>query len=375
MKMIIALNNKYIEDKIKDLYCDSLDVYILKTKEDVLSYINSNDDFIIITRDSLKGEIDFLEYLFTIKEKNVKNKVVVILKELKKEVKEKLFSKEIFNIIIGDTICFDEIIENIESPKMIVYKNKEIKNNIIFVTGLRKSGKTIICKILSEEIVKNTDRKVIVIDLDLIYPSLDLYIRGSKNYSLNILINDIKSNQIKEISNYLSDDYEHDNLKYILNSKTLPLINGDTIKDLILYLKRYYDYVIIDTSTIMINTIYNVVKEVKAECIFCVKILKDTIREFNIETKFIDNNLIRKSKFVINEFDGKKAVLKLFEKNMKINIYATVRKSTFIDKYILTNKKIYIRYDFKRLLKSIGVVRFQNLRNRIINKLIKIEEE
>ena len=113
MKMIIALNNKYIEDKIKDLYCDSLDVYILKTKEDVLSYINSNDDFIIITRDSLKGEVDFLEYLFTIKEKNVKNKVVVILKELKKEVKEKLFSKEIFNIIIGDTICFDEIIENI----------------------------------------------------------------------------------------------------------------------------------------------------------------------------------------------------------------------------------------------------------------------
>ena len=43
-----------------------------------------------------------------------------------------------------------------------------------------------------------------------------MYIRGSKNYSLNILINDIKSNQIKEISNYLSDDYEHDNLKYIL---------------------------------------------------------------------------------------------------------------------------------------------------------------
>ena len=65
----IALNNKYVEDKIKYLYCDTLDVYVLKTKEDVLSLINSKDDFIIITRDSLNGEVDFLEYYLLLKRK------------------------------------------------------------------------------------------------------------------------------------------------------------------------------------------------------------------------------------------------------------------------------------------------------------------
>ena len=374
MKMIIAINNIYLEKRIKEVYYNKYEIYILKTKEQVLSIINSSDSFIIITRDRLQGKINFLDYLCAIKDKNSENRVVVILKELTKDVKEKLFSKEIFSIIVGDTVSFDEILDNIDNPKMVIYKSKEVKNNIIIVTGLRKSGKTIFCKILSEEIVKNTCRKVVVVDLDFTYPSLDIYVKSNKNYALSSLIEDIKNDELNDIVDYQSDSTKYDNLKYILNSKSIATLDSNTIIDVLLYLKRYYDYVIVDTSTLMINIMYNILENINAEFVFCIQISHNTAREYITQTRFIDEKKLKKSKFIANKFYGKKDILRLFEKKIGVSFYGVIKNSIFMDKYISTNKKIYIKYNLKRLLKSIGVIRFEKFKNKIINKLVNMEE-
>ena len=375
MKMIIAINSKYLEKRIKDVYCDKYEVYILKTKEQVLEMINLNESFIIITRDALHGKMSFIDYLCNIKDKNSKNRIIVILKEITKDIKEKLFSKEIFNIIVGDTVPFDEILDNINNPKMVIYKTKEEKSNIIIVTGLRKSGKTIFCKILSEEIARNTYKSVVVVDLDLIYPSLDIYVKSSKNYALSSLIEDIKNNELKDIVDYQSDSDKYENLKYILNSKCVSTLCTDIIIEILLYLKRFYDYVIVDTSTLMINNIYNVLESINVDIIFCIKISHNTVREYNIQTKFIDEKVVKKSKFIANMFCGKKDIINLLEKKIGISFYGIIKNSIFIDKYISTDNKIYIKYNIKRLLKSIGVIRFENVKNKIINKLVNMKEK
>ncbi len=375
MKMIIALNNKYLEDKIKNMYINKYEIFIFSTKEQVLKSITYEEEIIVITRDKVKGKVDFIEYLYTIKDKNSKNRIVVILSDLNKEMKEKLFAKEIFNIIVGNYISFDEILENINNPKMIIYKKSQNKSNIFIVTGLRKSGKTILCRILSEEIVKNTNKNVIILDFDFIYPCLDLYVSSDKNYGLNNLIEDIKKEDIKDLISYQSNNIKSNNIKYILNSKNIPIIKNKNIIDLLVYFSNYYDYVIVDTSTVMLNSMYNIFEELNVEYIFCIQFFKSMIREFASETRFIDERLLRKSKFIINKFKGKKELIKVIENKLDIIIYGVIKDSFFIDKYILTGKKIYIRYNLKKLLKSIGVIKFEKVRNEIIYKLINIEEE
>lgn len=375
MKMIIAINNKYLEKRIQDVYCKKYEIYILKTKEQVLSMICSKEAFIIITRDTIQGKIKFIDYLCNIKDKNSKNRVVVILKDITKEIKERLFSKEIFNIIIGDKISFNEILDNIDNPKMVIYKAKEEKSNIIVVTGLRKSGKTMFCKILSEEIVKNTYKKVVVIDLNFIYPSLDIYVKSNKNYALISLIEDIKNHELKDIVNYQSDNKIYENLKYILNSKCIATLSTDIIIEILTYLKSFYDYVIVDTSTLMINNIYSILEYINVDIIFCMPIFHNTVREYITQTKFIDERLLRKTKFVASIFYGKNKILNMLESKIGISFYGVIKNSIFVDKYISTSNKIYVRYNIKRLLKSIGVIKFEKIKSKIINKLVNMEEE
>ena len=76
---------------------------------------------------------------------------------------------------------------------------------------------------------------------------MDTYLNMNKNYSLPDYINDVINNKLKNISNYESSDLRHNNLKYILNSKSIGIPNNDKLLKLIDSLKPFYDYIIIDT--------------------------------------------------------------------------------------------------------------------------------
>ena len=72
-------------------------------------------------------------------------------------------------------------------------------------------------------LLSRKNKKVLVLDLDFIYPTIDLYL-GAKNYSLVDYIDDLKEGKIRNIENYETKDEKYNNLKYIVNEFYLLLI-------------------------------------------------------------------------------------------------------------------------------------------------------
>lgn len=378
MKMIIGLNNNIIAEKIKSKYNELYNVYIIETKEEIIENLNEKQQYLIIVREDIKGDIPFEEFIDKIKEINNLNRIVLIVKQLSKNKKEKLFSKEIFNIIEGNDILFEELIENIENPKMVIYKNKKevVKNNnIIIVTGSKNSGKTLISKLISEKLSKNKMKKVILIDLDFLYPSLDLYIDCDKNYSLSDLVKDIENNKIKKIESYVSYNRKKSNLQYILSIKSIGIPNDNIIFKLLDYLKNVYDYVIVDTSAIMISKMLNISHSISAQLVYVIQMNLRGIREYNLDTIFLDKEILSNTKIIINKYSTNKGVLKYIKRNIPLEIYGYVKKLIIFNREKSFKFDFLIKYNFNNLLKSIGVIRFENLKMKIVKKILNIKEE
>ncbi|MBO5477898.1 MAG: hypothetical protein J6A15_09125 [Clostridia bacterium] len=375
MKMIIAINNPVIEQKLIEKYKNIYEIIVLSSKEDVLDVVNLNEESLIITREDLGGKVDFLDYIITIKERNLKNKVVIIVKKLTKELKEKLFAKEIFNIIEGNSFLFEELIENIEVPKLVIYKSKDKiskKSKVIIITGTRCSGKTVLTKMLAESIAKNKDKKVLAIDLDFIYPSLDTYLQFSKNYSLVDFLKDLISSNIKKMENYESANLKYKNLKYILNNKSIGIPNDEILVAMINILKKHYDYIIVDTSTLMINKIYSISKLINCQIIYLLEESIKSLREYKLDVSYIDKKALEKTKFVLTNSKNNKEIIKEIEKILPSKVIVKIKKYYFIELIIRKNYKVI---NLNRLLKAIGVIKFEKLKLKIIEKILNLEEE
>jgi len=301
MKIVVAIKNKNITDMIIQKYKENYQIIVCESKIEILEIVNSYDEYILIIREDLNPREDIIDTITKIREKNKNIRVVIMVKEITSELKEKLFAKEIFNIIEGNSFKFEELVEAIENPKLVIYKNKKDlikKTNIIIVTGTRNSGKTVITKVLAEAISKN--KKVLAIDLDFIRPSLDLYLSCDKNYSLMELIKDIMNNNVKKIEDYESKT-ENPNLKYILNSKNIGIPNDSIIIDIFNVLKNKYDYIIADTSSFMINKMYNLCNIINSTILFVIDTRITSVRDYELETMYLNRDSVIKSKIIINK--------------------------------------------------------------------------
>ena len=59
MRMIIAINNKQIEEQIINYYYSKYEVFVAETSDMVLKLSQDNTDVIAIIREDIKGNIDF----------------------------------------------------------------------------------------------------------------------------------------------------------------------------------------------------------------------------------------------------------------------------------------------------------------------------
>lgn len=374
MKLLVALNNNNIEQKIIEKYRLSYDIYILTSIEEVISKIDKESDFLIIIREDIKGNIDFIDFIDIVKKINDKVRIIVITKKLTDEKKEKLFSKEIFNIIEGNKFLFSELEESIENPKMVIYKAKEKKkSNVLIVSGVKSSGKTFFCKILSELISKDKRKKILVLDLNVVHPAVDLYVKCKKNYSLKDLIKDFKNNTLREISCYESDDLKYSNLKYILNSTAIPFPDMDTVIGIIEYLKSIYDYIIIDTSSSIVNQMYSISEKLELNVVYIIEPTIKAIREYKVDTLYVSKESIEKTFFVINKYKRNSDIVKQVKKY--INIYGRIGYSYFLQLYINKGIKIFFNMNINKLLKVVGITKFQKIKLKLMEKIFNIEEE
>ncbi|MGN1012550.1 MAG: hypothetical protein ACI4ON_01810 [Clostridia bacterium] len=371
MRMIIAINNKQIEDQIINYYYSKYEVFVAETSDMVLKLSQDNTDVIAIIREDIKGNIDFKNLIIMLKDLNINVQIIVLVKELTKELKEMLFSKEVFSVIEGKKFKFEELQELIENPKTIIYKEKKInlvKSNIIFITGGRAVGKTVLAIALGRLIAKDKRKRVLVLDLDFVYPTMDTYLKVNKNYALADMISDLLSDNLKNIQNYESTDLKLNNLKYILSNKSIGIPSSNIIIKTVECLKRYYDYIVVDTSSLMLNKIYGIVNKKNYNIIYVLEPGKRAIKDFKMDTAYLEDSLLSKSIFICNKCNMFYNI-KRGTRDFKVKINGLVKFS-----YVIKFNKWYLKYNLKNVLKELGINKIKAWKKYIIEKLQEIWE-
>lgn len=376
MKKIITalaepqLNNELKKEKDfivigKDIQYQEGVIEILETEKKV--------DFLIIS-EALPGNEKIENLIEKIKQINNEVNIVIILENKKEELEKNLYSKNVY-LILYNKIEIKEIIKLIKNKKedenekikkeindlkkIIIEQNSKNKQNkkqkikevkelnsqkeIICILGSGGVGKSIFTVNLAKSLIYSK-KKILIIDFDILNNSLHT-ILGVKKYSEKI------SKKIKE-NNLIKDKMGLKELKIKIN-KRIDLISGINLlfdskykinniqfNNLFNDVKKFYDVIIIDTSS---------------ECFF--NYTKDIIKKSNINIFIVEPNLL--------EIQKSKNILKIYKEewnidNNKINILFNKFNKNSIDINIL--KIIFSEYNI------IGKIDINNKYNLIINK-------
>ena len=383
MKKIITalaepqLNNELKKEKDfivigKDIQYQEGVIEILETEKEV--------DFLIIS-EALPGNEKIENLIEKIKQINNEVNIVIILENKKEELEKNLYSKNVY-LILYNKIEIKEIIKLIKNKKedenekikkeindlkkIIIEQNSKNKQNkkqkikevkelnsqkeIICILGSGGVGKSIFTVNLAKSLIYSK-KKILIIDFDILNNSLHT-ILGVKKYSEKI------SKKIKE-NNLIKDKIGLKELKIKIN-KRIDLISGINLlfdskykinniqfNNLFNDVKKFYDVIIIDTSS---------------ECFF--NYTKDIIKKSNINIFIVEPNLL--------EIQKSKNILKIYKEewnidNNEINILFNKFNKNSIDINIL--KIIFSEYNI------IGKIDINNKYNLIINKKTnKIDE-
>lgn len=376
MKKIITalaepqLNNELKKEKDfivigKDIQYQEGVIEILETEKEV--------DFLIIS-EALPGNEKIENLIEKIKQINNEVNIVIILENKKEELEKNLYSKNVY-LILYNKIEIKEIIKLIKNKKedenekikkeindlkkIIIEQNSKNKQNkkqkikevkelnsqkeIICILGSGGVGKSIFTVNLAKSLIYSK-KKILIIDFDILNNSLHT-ILGVKKYSEKI------SKKIKE-NNLIKDKIGLKELKIKIN-KRIDLISGINLlfdskykinniqfNNLFNDVKKFYDVIIIDTSS---------------ECFF--NYTKDIIKKSNINIFIVEPNLL--------EIQKSKNILKIYKEewnidNNRINILFNKFNKNSIDINIL--KIIFSEYNI------IGKIDINNKYNLIINK-------
>src|SRR5574344_1584769 len=183
MNILVALNDVYIFNNLKEKYKDRVYPYDVANIENVIDIIKSKkQSFIIIIKYALEKDFEFKKYIDEVKTINSKNKIIVLITKLDENIKEFLFSNEIYKIIEGNEIDIDLIYKFIDNDENVIYKTIYLdskKNNLdskksIAVYGTKSSGKSFISSIIGESLARKFRKKILIVSLDYKNQCLDI---------------------------------------------------------------------------------------------------------------------------------------------------------------------------------------------------------
>ena len=290
MKIITAIENKKINEKLKNINNINILNKDIQYKEGILEYLEKNKNIdIIIFLEELPGQIKTKKLIEIINSINNKIKIIIITNK-NKEIKNNKINKKIRYFYL-EKINYENII------KMIKIKNNK---NILRLIGNRGVGKTILCIIISEIIINIKKQKVLLIDKDKNFILTKMYSRNSNN----------NENLIK-IKN---------NLYILKDEKELYRI------------KEQFDYIIIDSNEINVNTNNNQF------------IIKDIfILEANLlELKKINNLQLNNIKGIILNKNNKNNISeKIIEKTFNKKIIGKINYNKKINLFINNNFNLF----------------------------------
>lgn len=314
MRMILAIKNNSLEEKIINRYYSEYEIYIAQSIELIKKSLCNNS--ILIIRDEIIKNNQIKSFIESVKENFCNIQIIILVKALSKTLKEFLFSKEVFSIIEGTSISFNCLSEMIDNPKMIVYKEKKIeeKKRVVIITGGFSTGKSTISKLIAMSISKR--HTVALIDMNYMHPTVDLHVNTCKNYAIEELAQDIEEKNNIKINKYITDDDKLPNLKYILNKGNSCIPSDIVLTKIIEIAKSHFDYVVIDTSSFMINKVYNISQKNNYNIIHLIEPDVRGIKNYMEDIKYIDKTQIHDSIIVLNKYLSYFKIKK-FEKKYK----------------------------------------------------------
>lgn len=337
IKILVALDNKEIKEKLNIKYGNKVYNYDFSYKEDVIEYLKRySDDYIILTRLDLPGNISYKEYILSLKNLSNKSKIVIIVNKLNIDDRKFLYANEIFNIIEGNEIDIDVIYNQIETEDKVVYKtiykqpNENNTKRSIAVLGTNGAGKSFVSYLIANSIAKYTKKDVVLISMDSKNSCQEIL--GNINcidYETSEYINEISKNE-ENVEKYVNQSNYYKNLWYIISKNNYNQKNNNNIniKKFIENLENKYNYVVFDTSTCYLNTDVSQLIDWVDEIIFVINPNYISLKQAKFLLDFLSNSLNVKNnkiKVVVNkigEFSLDirqiKSILKLDNKIMNI---------------------------------------------------------
>lgn len=337
IKILVALDNNEIKEKLNIKYGNKVYNYDFSYKEDVIEYLKRySDDYIFLTRLDLPGNISYKEYILSLKKLSNKSKIVIILNKLNIDDRKFLYANEIFNIIEGNEIDIDVIYNQIETEDKVVYKTiykKPNENNTrrsIAVLGTNGAGKSFVSYLIANSIAKYTKKDVVLISMDSKNSCQEIL--GNINcidYETSEYINEISKNE-ENVEKYVNQSNYYKNLWYIISKNNYNQKNNNNIniKKFFENLENKYNYVVFDTSTCYLNTDVSQLIDWVDEIIFVINPNYISLKQAKFLLDFLSNSLNVKNnkiKIVVNkigEFSLDirqiKSILKLDNKIMNI---------------------------------------------------------
>lgn len=313
IKILVALDNNEIKEKLNIKYGNKVYNYDFSYKEDVIEYLKRySDDYIILTRLDLPGNISYKEYILSLKKLSNKSKIVIILNKLNIDDRKFLYANEIFNIIEGNEIDIDVIYNQIETEDKIVYKTiykKPNENNTrrsIAVLGTNGAGKSFVSYLIANSIAKYTKKDVALISMDSKNSCQEIL--GNINcidYETSEYINEISKNE-ENVEKYVNQSNYYKNLWYIISKNNYNQKNNNNIniKKFIENLENKYNYVVFDTSTYYLNTDVSQLINWVDEIFFVINPNYISLKQAKFLLDFLSNSLNVKNnkiKIVVNK--------------------------------------------------------------------------
>lgn len=383
INIITALADYEINEKIKKEKEINILTKDIQYEEGIFEFlkINKKIDYLILGENLLRKN-NLKDIIEKTKQKNKNIKIILILgKELEEIKNNKNFYKNNINKIyykkeinINEIICYiknniniKENFKNEKSLNQIFLKNnlnlnqKKFSNNkkIISVTGAGGVGKSIITLNLVN-ILKEKNNKILIVDFDILNNSLHT-ILGVNKYSQKIKDN-LQKNKLNENKINIKDLIIKINKKVDLISGINLLfdskykISSEKINFIFEQLKKYYDIIIVDTSS---------------ECFF--DYTKNILKNSNIILFLLESNLL--------EIKKSNNLLKIYTEDwkiekQKINIIINKYNENSVDDKIIKN--IFSEYKILgkiKLNKKYNILINKNYKENIFTKKIKKEYE
>lgn len=313
IKILVALDNNEIKEKLNIKYGNKVYNYDFSYKEDVIEYLKRySDDYIILTRLDLPGNISYKEYILSLKKLSNKSKIVIILNKLNIDDRKFLYANEIFNIIEGNEIDIDVIYNQIQTEDKVVYKTiykKPNENNTrrsIAVLGTNGAGKSFVSYLIANSIAKYTKKDVALISMDSKNSCQEIL--GNINcidYETSEYINEISKNE-ENVEKYVNQSNYYKNLWYIISKNNYNQKNNNNIniKKFIENLENKYNYVVFDTSTCYLNTDVSQLIGWVDEIIFVINPNYISLKQAKFLLEFLSNSLNVKNnkiKIIVNK--------------------------------------------------------------------------